>query len=895
MRKHILLSAAILAAGATADAAKVSAVRAREIAATVLPAISADAPRRAPGTGVHDDSPYYVFNANGSGGYVIVAGDDRLPAILGYSHEGNLDPENAPEALTFLLEMSTGMIDLAEAEASPLQAGTPVVEPLLGTINWGQSDPFNALCPMVSSSQRGYVGCVATAMSQIMKFYNYPDKGTGTHSYLHGTQTLSADFGATTYDWANMPAEIPANVTDAQRTAYSTLCSHLGIAVDMQYATGGSGAYTMMVSPALRDYFRYSPSIRMHSRSYYNTDEWMSMIRTELDAGRPVYYAASSEDGLGGHAFVCDGYDSEGFVHINWGWFGSSNGYFYINHLNPGELGTGGGGGAYNIQQEIITDFAPAADGDPYLPTIYGSTRFSCDSFGTDMLFMTYLENLDTRPFTGEVLAVLADAEGNIVHTLASATQTVPGFSGGKSGAVLFTMRNVPTAVGSAVPEGTYRLNFAYKTDEMAAPELLRHPIGLPSYANCTVHGGTVIFTSKHEPVPVVKMTTPLTSNGDLYAGGGARFSVTLRNESADFRLSTNVLTLTSVDDPTVSYSKEYYVNVYEQSEADLIMDVDLPADITPGSYTVTLAHKGYTDRPYASHDGEEITLEVLPEAASPVIRFTTMPVWQSNGADPGRYQHGDILLMAMSAKNYGSEGTTQVICRLRDADGRSTVHHASEDNWTRNQASTITLSNYLTVAPGTYTPEFYYLDENGAEKPVALPSAPESITVEANPELALEVTAFDLPSKISKTEKVNYNITVKGLVATSGTLYIRVRQFTNKGGEIVHMRSGVHLTPDGEQTFTFSYKPGVADGRYVVIVEFKEGNTTKPAGGQDIYYRELVIGDLPEAGIDEIAADPAVGTTGWYDLQGRRISEPAAPGLYIRRHNGTSEKVIIK
>lgn len=895
MRIKNLLPVSLLIAGSlTAGAERVSAVRAREIATAVLPAVASGSPLRAPGLDRDDDTPYYVFNAPSSGGYVIVAGDDRLPAVLGYSLDGNLDLDNAPEALTFLLEMSASMPEPRGGEYAPTGAGVPVVEPLLGDTNWGQSDPFNALCPMLSSSQRGYVGCVATAMAQIMRYHGYPAQGTGVYSYVHGNTTLSADFGATTYDWDNMPAVVPDNVSERQRTAYSTLCAHLGIAVEMQYAANGSGAYTMMVAPALRDHFGYSPSMRMHSRSYYNTAEWMAMIKAELDARRPVYYAASSEDGLGGHAFVCDGYDSEEFVHINWGWYGGSNGYFYINHLNPGELGTGGGGGAYNIDQEIITDFMPAAAGDKAWQPIYGATRFTCDSFGTDMTFMSYIENLDTKPFDGEILAVLVDGSGQIAAELKSETQAIEGFKSGRSGALLMTMRNIPTTVGKSVADGDYRLNFAYRTAEMEEPLIMRHPIGLPGYANCQVRGGLIMLTTKHEPKPVVRMTTPIASNGDLHAGGGTRLAVTLSNDSEDFRLSTNILTLTSTADPDVAYQKEYLVNIYERSSAEVIMDVDLPEEIAPGRYKLTLAHKGHLDKPYASVDNSDIYIDVLPEAQSPIIRLTGSPVWQSNGADPSRYLHGDMLLMALPAKNFGSEGTTQVICRLMGDDGTSTVLHAYENNWSRNQAATVTLSNYITVKPGRYTPAFFYLDENGAEKPVALTSPLDGIYVEANPDLAAEVTAFEMPDRIARGESVNGSITVKGLAASRGTLYIRVRRFTNNGGEIAYMKSNLSLTPGEEQTLTFKYKPGVDDGRYLVLVEFKEGSQSKPAGGQDVYYREIAIGDVGPAGVDNVAADSSEPTR-WYNLQGLEVTPPSSPGIYIKSTGTRTEKVYMK
>lgn len=897
MKKFLILTAALVAAVA-ADAREVSATRAREIAAQVLPEMAtAPALRTAAALHAGEQGPYYIFNAPRTRGYVIVASDDRLPAVLGYSRSGELDPANLPDALRLLLQMSEAALE-ADGEvkaAASVSAGTPVVEPLLGDINWGQDAPFNALCPMVGT-QRGYVGCVATAMAQIMRYYGHPAQGSGSHSYFDNSSLLSADFGDTTYDWANMPRVVPDSPTDAQTTAYSTLCYHLGVAVNMTYAAGGSGAYTMDVPGALRDHFGYTKSVRMHLRTYYNTDEWMQMIRTELDAGRPVYYSASSEDGLGGHAFVCDGYDSEGYVHMNWGWYGSSNGYFYINHLNPGELGTGGGGGAYNISQEIITHFMPAVAGDKAQPALYADTRFSCDSFSSGLTMMTYLGNLDTDPYEGDILAVVTDADGKILTTLKREAISVKAFKSGVSGSTQLTMRDIPATVGSDIPAGQYRVRLAYQTASMDEPELLRHPIGLPSYCECYVMNGQILLGEKHNPLPVVSMTTPLSPDGEIYANGSARFTVSLNNESQDFRLSTVVLTMQSVDDASVSCSKEYSVNIYELSAADLSMAIDLPAEIAPGKYKVTLAHKGHLDRPFATIDAKETIVEVLPALSAPVIRFTTDPIWQNSAqSTSGTFSRGDLIYIAGQAKNYAAPGTTQVICRLVNTAGKATVLRADSHEWTKGEQRNVIISTYVTVDPGTYTLAFSYIDDKGREKPIKVTNMPGAIEVTEGDATPFEVTAFSLPTVIASGERVDGSITVKGMQDLKGRLYVRVRQFTGTNGEIVYMGFNVSISKGKEQTFTFKYRPEVEDGMYMVLVEFQEtgANNYVAAAGHQNYYREIAIGQT--ASIADVAADAlAEGPEEWYTLQGVKVARPTLPGIYIHRRGSHAVKVAV-
>ena len=324
--------------------------------------------------GTSDVAPYYIFNVGKNEGFVIVSGDDNAEPVLGYSDKGELDPNNIPSNMAEWLRLNELYVENCakkDSSAKPAYAntgnGTVVVEPLLGDILWGQDFPFNEMCPTYYSdgqTKHYYVGCVATAATQIMRYYRYPQQGTGSKSYVFNGQTLSADFGNTTYDWDNMLAFYPSEgVSQEQIDAAATLAYQFGVSVEMEYAENGSGALSMLVPHALKTYFGYDNGVTMRRRNFYSGTEWLDIIKNELDHNRPVYYGATSDNGLGGHAFVCDGYDSEGYVHINWGWYGMSNGYFLVNHLNPDDLGEGGGTGGYNTDQEIITGIQPSTGG----------------------------------------------------------------------------------------------------------------------------------------------------------------------------------------------------------------------------------------------------------------------------------------------------------------------------------------------------------------------------------------------------------------------------------------------------------------------------------------------------------------------------------------------------
>lgn len=312
----------------------------------------------------------YIYNADK--GFVVMAADDRVQPVLGYSLTGSFDPDAMPDNVRAWLQGYDDEIKYvveSNAKATPetkqqwqdLENGvrgtkaTVVVEPLIQTF-WDQGDPYNQLCPTVSGTAT-YTGCVATAMAQVMKYWNWPIKGNSSKNYRWNNQTLSANFGNTTYDWANMTNTYDENSTEAQQTAVATLMYHCGVSVSMDYGTDGSGAYSTDVAGAMTTYFRYNSSISYKTKQS-NSSNWLTLLKTDLDAGRPVYYSGSGSGG--GHAFVCDGYDSNNYFHFNWGWSGMYDGYFLVNNLNPGTGGAGSGSsGTYNSSQAAIFGIQP--------------------------------------------------------------------------------------------------------------------------------------------------------------------------------------------------------------------------------------------------------------------------------------------------------------------------------------------------------------------------------------------------------------------------------------------------------------------------------------------------------------------------------------------------------
>ena len=318
----------------------------------------------------------YVFNFDG--GFMIVAADDVAQPILAFGEEGQFDANIIPDGLAYYLRHYARQIDYAvannmtpepevAAQWESIRNGESIlntrgtrgdIAPMV-TLNWNQDSPFNYYCPTGQGGPGGhaYAGCVATAMSMVMKYWNWPDHGQGSHSYTPtGYPTQTVDFESTYYQWNNMPS----SVNSSNYQAVALLMYHCGVSVDMMYGPGSSGAYSLDVPGAIADYFRYTDRADRRERDLYSRAEWEEMLLVNLSEGFPMYYSGSDTDG--GHAFVCCGYrESDNKFYFNWGWSGYGNNYYAIDALNVM-------GSQLNLNQAAIFDMIPDYVYDGLIP-----------------------------------------------------------------------------------------------------------------------------------------------------------------------------------------------------------------------------------------------------------------------------------------------------------------------------------------------------------------------------------------------------------------------------------------------------------------------------------------------------------------------------------------------
>ena len=340
----------------TAQAGPIDQQKARQLAAQFMQKKGLQLkgePRRAPGvsgTGSNEAQPLYIFNTDGAKGFVIVAGDDRADAILGYSTEGSYDEQNLPDNFRYYLQLlSSEMQALMASDATATTRRTvethDAIAPLIKT-KWDQGSAtedgyiYNTACP-VSQSLHCLTGCVATAGAQIMYYYQHPASTEGVDGYQIGVDTsidevTVASLPATTFDWDILKRSYNnADQGTESQQEVAKLMLYAGFAAQMNYGITGSGASTGILAEGMAQYFDYNPNTWQYvKQSDYSVSDWDSMMYNELVNGRSIIYSGQRKKG-GGHAFICDGYDGEGLYHFNWGWSGQNNGYFKLAATNP--------------------------------------------------------------------------------------------------------------------------------------------------------------------------------------------------------------------------------------------------------------------------------------------------------------------------------------------------------------------------------------------------------------------------------------------------------------------------------------------------------------------------------------------------------------------------------
>ncbi len=450
---------------------------------------------------ISNDSKPTIYLFNFTEGGICLSADDNGPALLGYA-DSNFDKDNLPPAFLSWLNMMSEEIDAVRSGDTDFQpcstrgrSDFSSIAPLCQT-KWNQDAPYFYDCPMQpGTNTRCYTGCAATSLAQIMKFHQWPDRGEGeiTYKWRQANTELSMNFAQQPFDWQNMLNEYtPGNYNAAEAAAVAYLMKSAGYAIEMDYSNAGSSAVAPYMGRALGEYFKYDKSkLRYAPRDYFTLDEWEEMIYNSLKNDGPV--VVNGQSNQGGHSFVCDGYDSDGYFHINWGWGGISDGYFLLNMLDPYNQGIGGSGdnSGFNFNQDAILGITPAKNGseaaDAWIGQLYAKGYLGIDagkeyalgeevnSLCVDGVFNYGPGELPEDTLLG--LLFRSNSTGECYGSVATIGQPVQVFYGFLD----FTLP-LPTEI----PDGLYRLTFSYYSPSFAEKSGKRRGAPRPDTPNET-------------------------------------------------------------------------------------------------------------------------------------------------------------------------------------------------------------------------------------------------------------------------------------------------------------------------------------------------------------------------------------------------------------------------
>lgn len=546
---------------------------------------------------IPEEEEFFIFNSDSENRFVIVGGEKTGFTVLGYSDAGTFDPDKIPPQAQWLFDQYSQEIrqyrsrrhspDTQTAETATL---TPVA-PLLGRIAWDQNAPYNLFCPLYIGNYRAATGCAATAMAQIMRYHKYPETGHGTHSYTptwyEGIGTLTVDYSQSHYDWELMKEQY-ATDTDPESPEAIAVASFMrdcGVAINMEYGPQ-SGANSIDWCEAITDHFGYSPSVAYRQRSLYDGNEWNRIIRDEISAGRPVYVTGFTAEG--GHAFVFDGYDADGLIHVNWGWSGMSNGYFRTTALTPSSQGTGGSSGGFNSRQIIITGLRRPVEGDLPAATLASEEGLTASrsKFATTDKINFKLNgktfNMGWQDSRCDFYLGVMDADNTIVATF-------PGDTGreiAKDAEIRnLTFNNVDF---STISNGNYTIvPLATAAGGDNFERIRDKDLNYPNYMLLSVNDGNAILSTPMQPKLVLNA---LSVSGKIYNNHKFSASTTVANDGdVEYYGALRLALMPLTGNNKLAYSDEYLTDLMPGESCDIDMTASFKAE--PGSYRLALVN----------------------------------------------------------------------------------------------------------------------------------------------------------------------------------------------------------------------------------------------------------------------------------------------------------------
>jgi hypothetical protein len=655
---------------------------------------------------------YYIYNKGNKNGYVIISGDDRAKTVLGYADDGDFDfsilPESAKEWLRFyeseitsLPEVEIPTIKAVRSTVANEKSEFPAsINPLLENIKWNQASPYNNLCPIIDSTKnvRAMTGCVATAMAQVMRYYKWPVKGTGSHSYKTSSYNLplSLDFYNTTFDWNNISETYDSNSSSNQNNAVATLMYNCGVAINTDYAQSSS-ASSIDVAIALSTYFGYDKNIQIYSRDYCSKTKWVEMLKTELSAARPILYGGINSSSVG-HMFVCDGYDENGLFHFNWGWGGYANGYFEISALDPTNLKTSSNTGGFNNIQTIITGIQkPNSFSVPtYMILMPHKLTTSNDSISRTDSFSIVSQgigNYGANKFTGKVGVALYNSNGFIdVLKYESQNDLIPWSGWGR----LPFLVKIPDKLSN----GNYQIHAVYKSSTDSSWQIIKGKIGTPEYLNVLVSSSTILIKTPQNASPALNLDS-LATIGNLYQNKTARFNVNITNYGTEYNSLLKVYLQSNANNKISQIISVETINITSNETRNLIFSANIKVD--PGQYKLCILYDSTNNESTVQYAtlGSELMVNVLAETndSAKLVLNSKISFPNSSSVDKNN------VTLTAQIKNTGGAFNNVLVANIFPLTSENSLSVIGYQSIVldSNEEKTVTFKAPVDLAPGNY------------------------------------------------------------------------------------------------------------------------------------------------------------------------------------------------
>lgn len=763
----------------------------------------------------------YVFDTKP--GYLILSANDCAAPVLGYSDRGTIDPQSLPPAMKYWLDSYASQIAWAEqngvtynAKSASRATDMEAIAPLVKT-TWNQSAPYNDKCPEFNG-ERSVTGCVATALAQEMYYHQWPATAQGgkvsyesEYSSEYTTQ-ISLNFDNVTFDWNDMLLNYTSdNYTTTQADAVAELMYACGVAVEMDYSPVESGASTLYIAPALYKYFGYSDAAIMPFRTFYTSDEWNQMVYDQLAQNLPVLYGGDSTEG--GHQFVCDGYQGDGYFHFNWGWAGQSDGYYLLSALDPESQGIGGSTSGYNYNQSICINVAKPGviTGPQYL--IYCSGDFLTEGLYENMeeegssqtvqlgqtltiMSSNYFGNYGCKAVDG-AFGILISGDNGTTTAYASSTSLATLADNGD-------VQSYTVTLPSTLEEGTYNVTPIFLPEGASEYVNILAPVAGIRSLSMTVSGSTATITVGNAPDFTISNAE---FKSEVYSGSYFSLDFTAVNNGSDqyYGLIGAVLVQNGNEMASTEQVVPVTLNAGETATFNLIgqFENELGDGVAAGEYQVVLV-ESTTGNSVGPQNSLTVNVQSTLES-SPTLNVSLAIDGTSTDVDPS-----DITFKGTVGVESGYLADQLMMFVFPDESGAEDIYYTYTDYMFVGEGDqtdfdlNVDLSSVVTDG-GTYMAQMYTSSEEALGQPVTFTVQTTGISDVAD--TSADVKVFPIPA--------NDYITV---TAPEGIGSVAI---VNLAGQAVRKLDGAN-----QQSVTVNVD-NLASGHYFLVITSANGKNT--------------------------------------------------------------------